>query len=203
MLSKKINVPEEFVLESITLKRTNEKFSEERFKTFHENINHLSKFMPFVKASYSIEDELKHIARCSKNWDAGQVYDFSIFENETGKYIGCISIIVNKSLRLEHSFGYWLAEKSQGKGYISQAVQALTDYLQDKQEAKRVIISCHAKNLKSAKVALRNDFLFEYKAFGLDRGDDAYFFVKLLDQEKRSELLSIQDSLKSVYNINI
>jgi len=203
MSDKKINMPEEFVLERITLKRTEKQFAEERLKVFHKNMDHLKEFMPFIKSSYSIDDELMHIARCSKNWDCRKIYDFSIFENETKKYIGSISIMVNNSSRIEYSFGYWLAKSAEGKGYISEAVQALTCYLQDKLKANRVVISCHFENLKSAKVAERNGFLFEYKSFALDRGDDAYFFVNLLNEEKRNELQSLQDNLKSVYNINI
>ncbi|MCX8596655.1 MULTISPECIES: GNAT family N-acetyltransferase [unclassified Gilliamella] len=57
--------------------------------------------------------------------------------------------------------GYWLDSKAQGKGFITQAVQALTHYYAEKKFIKRFVIKCSVANLKSNQVAQRCGFDYE------------------------------------------
>jgi RimJ/RimL family protein N-acetyltransferase len=54
--------------------------------------------------------------------------------------------------------GYWIRQSEQGKGYVSEAVNALTRFAFDTLEARRVEIRCDSHNLRSLKVMQRLGF---------------------------------------------
>jgi RimJ/RimL family protein N-acetyltransferase len=63
--------------------------------------------------------------------------------------------------------GYWVRTSEQGKGYITEAVAALTKYAFDHMGIKRLAIWCDDENSKSAAVAERLGYTLEVKARGL------------------------------------
>lgn len=203
MKNKKINIPELFKFENVTLMKTEKAFAEERFKVLHENLDHVFEFLKFADSSYSIEDEYNYIESCDEKWKSGKTFDFSVFENSTGNYIGSVSVMVKSNTRKVLEYGYWLTKSSTGKGYMSQIVNSLTDYLQTEYDPYRVIIRCNDSNLNSANVALKNDFLFEGRGYCGDLDGDYYTFVKLKDIKKSQELKSIQSDLKQIFNLKI
>jgi RimJ/RimL family protein N-acetyltransferase len=203
MKNKKINIPELFKLENVTLKRTEKSFAQERVKVLHENLEHVLEFLKFADSSYSIEDEYNYIESCAEKWNEGKTFDFSVFENSTGKYIGSVSVMVKSKIRGEFEYGYWLAKGTTGKGYMTQIIKALTQYLKTEYDPYRIIIRCNDSNLNSAGVALRNDFLFEGRGFCGDLDDDYYTFVKIKNTKKAEHLKSIQQQLKQLFELKI
>lgn len=201
MSDEKINMPELFKLEKVTLKRTNKNFAEQRIKTLHKNLEYLQEFLPFATADYNIDDELNYIKSCDEKWQSGKAYDYSIFENSTGEYIGSCSLFQKSSVRKVYEFGYWIVKNKQGNGYVTSIVKYLSNYVCENLNPNRLVIACNTVNKKSAGVAIRNGYLFEHKEFCADRGEDAYYFVKLIDAEKHKELKDIQAELKKIYKI--
>ena len=57
--------------------------------------------------------------------------------------------------------GYWLDEAWQGKGLLSQALQAFIARYADSGEVRRFVIKCRVANEASNRVALRNGFRLE------------------------------------------
>lgn len=201
MSKEKINIPELIKLEKVTLKRTSKDFAEERIALLHNNLEYLREFLPFATAEYNIKDEFKYLKLCDEKWENGKAYDFSIFENSTGEYIGSITLFAKSIVRKCYEFGYWIAENKQGNGYVIQIVNALEELAKKELQPNRLCIMCNSVNKKSAGVAIRSGFLFEHKEFCEDRGEDAYCFVKLIDKEKQTELESIQEELKILYKL--
>lgn len=199
MSKEKINIPELIKLEKVTLKRTCKDFAEERIALLHNNLEYLSEFLPFATADYNMEDELEYLKSCDKKWESGKAFDFSIFENTTGEYIGSTTLFARSIVRKVYEFGYWIAKDKQGNGYMTQIVNALEELAKKEIQPNRLVIMCNAVNKKSVEVAIRSGFLFEHKEFCVDRGEDAYCFVKLIDKEKQAELESIQEELKKLY----
>ena len=54
--------------------------------------------------------------------------------------------------------GYWVHSSYTGRGYVTEAVEALTDFAFNELNAERVEIRCDANNERSAAVALRNGY---------------------------------------------
>ncbi len=57
--------------------------------------------------------------------------------------------------------GYWLRTSYQGKGYMTEAVEALTQFAFDQLAAERVEIRCDVNNLASAAIPRRLGFQLE------------------------------------------
>ena len=57
--------------------------------------------------------------------------------------------------------GYWLNPHYTGRGYVTEAVKALTDFAFDTLQAKRVEIRCDANNEKSVAVAERAGYTLD------------------------------------------
>lgn len=201
MYDKKINIPEIIKLEKVTLKKTNKQFAEERIKVLLENLDHIAEFLPFAKPGYNINDEYNYIESCDEKWDKGTAYDYSVFENSTGQYIVSYCLFAKSVIRKCYEFGYWIAKDKEGNGYVTQAIEYLTNLAQKELDANRVIIHCRENNIKSANVAKRNGYLLESKEYNADFEHNAYCFVKVKDKEKEAELLSIQKELKKIYKL--
>ncbi|MBN2267561.1 MAG: GNAT family N-acetyltransferase [Candidatus Babeliaceae bacterium] len=63
--------------------------------------------------------------------------------------------------------GYWCRSTTQGNGYITEAVNALTRYAFDVIGIKRLLIICDSENSKSAAVAERLGYKLELEALGI------------------------------------
>jgi RimJ/RimL family protein N-acetyltransferase len=66
--------------------------------------------------------------------------------------------------------GYWVRTGYEGQGYVTEAVQALTEFAFNEFGAKRVEIMCDAKNTRSAAVAER----LGYELEGIHRCDERH-----------------------------
>lgn len=70
-----------------------------------------------------------------------------------------------------------------------------------------LLIRTDVKNINSARVALRNGYLFESVKYSdmydprVEEVKDSYEFVKLADKEKMKKLEFIQEKLKQVYDV--
>jgi len=56
------------------------------------------------------------------------------------------------------SIGYWLAASAEGHGYMTEAASALVEYALRELGARRLEITCDARNTRSAAVARRLGF---------------------------------------------
>ncbi|KGX87512.1 acetyltransferase [Pontibacillus litoralis JSM 072002] len=64
--------------------------------------------------------------------------------------------------------GYWVDSRYAGKGYVTEAFDAIEKFAFEQLHANRIEIRCDAKNIKSRAVAEQLDYLLE----GILRNDD-------------------------------
>lgn len=65
------------------------------------------------------------------------------------------------------NIGYWCSVNHQGKGYITEAVNAVVDFAFMQLKAQKLVILCDSENAKSIKVAERCDFALEVEVLGI------------------------------------
>jgi RimJ/RimL family protein N-acetyltransferase len=68
------------------------------------------------------------IKRAEEEFDSQKGYHFGIFERNTGKLTGYITL---RELEREHSqveFSFWIAKPEWGKGYATEACRAVVDF---------------------------------------------------------------------------
>jgi ribosomal-protein-serine acetyltransferase len=86
---------------------------------------------------------------------------FVMLNKETGEFIGMCSGHARNEAVPEYEIGYWQSTTLSGKGYMTEAVKAVANYLFTHLKAERVMIRCDKENLGSAGVARRAGFVYE------------------------------------------
>lgn len=107
----------------------------------------------------SEDDTRKNVQGNMMLHQRGYAKMFLIFEQ--GEVVGVISFNQIEPLNKAAYIGYWLDEDRQGKGIMSQALQALIHHYAQRQEIRRFVIKCRVENVESNRVALRNGFQLE------------------------------------------
>lgn len=105
------------------------------------------------------EDTRKNVQGNMMLHQRGYAKMFLIFAQEN--VVGVISFNQIEPLNKAAYIGYWLDEEHQGKGIMSQALQALIHHYAQRQEIRRFVIKCRVENVESNQVALRNGFQLE------------------------------------------
>ncbi|WP_415971840.1 GNAT family N-acetyltransferase [Rhodococcus sp. 077-4] len=104
--------------------------------------------------------QLARIAQAVEQWDAGEMFDYGIFDLEGGAFLGKIGMhrrIGPHGMEL----GYWLDGNAEGRGVISEAVAALMQEAFNLDGVDRVEIHCDAANLRSQAVPRRLGFVLD------------------------------------------
>jgi RimJ/RimL family protein N-acetyltransferase len=97
----------------------------------------------------SIEDTNAFLDQCMKHWNGDDDFAWVIESKEEAVLMGMIG------LRLEQTganLGYVLAARFWNKGFMSEAVGALTDWALQQESIFRVWAVCDTKNVASARV---------------------------------------------------
>ena len=103
-----------------------------------------------------------YVRRCSANWILKNDNDIGltlwIIEKATNTFIGNIQMWNIDWYTGKYEFGFWLRTSHTNKGYITEAVNALTRYCFLHKQAKRIVITCKPENIRSKLVPTRLNF---------------------------------------------
>ena len=97
---------------------------------------------------------------------------FLLFEQSEGQLIGGLVLNAIRWDVPRMAIGYWLRTGCTGKGYMTQAVSALTYYAFKQLKCIRLEIRCDEANIKSQAVALRAGFTLECRQENMFRDND-------------------------------
>lgn len=130
-----------------------------------ESFDILNKFMPWAKTEPTIKETEIFVRQAAANWilkNNDEPYlPLFIFEKETNRFIGgtgyhhyqwdvpCIET------------GYWLRTSCQGQGFMTEAINALTQYAFKQLNIRRIAITCDINNLRSKKIPERLNYTLE------------------------------------------
>jgi RimJ/RimL family protein N-acetyltransferase len=142
-----------------------------------ESLAHLRPWMPWAQDVPSIEASEEFARSASAKFISREELPYLAFLKNENKYLGGTGLHrINWDVpRFE--IGYWIRASEQGKGYVSEAVIALTDFCFERLKANRVEIRMDDKNERSWRVAERCGFALE----GLFRNDTRDHFGVLRD----------------------
>jgi ribosomal-protein-serine acetyltransferase len=95
------------------------------------------------------------------DWNARKSFFLGAFDKKNLEFIAQIYVgVVNWNLP-EFEVGYFVDVDHQGKGYITESVKAVLDFIFHDLKAQRVCLHTRDTNLASQKVALRCGFFLE------------------------------------------
>ena len=120
------------------------------------NRAHLRRWLPWVDAVQTIEDEQAFITRDLERRKTDGAFHCAIFERDV--LVGGIGLHSIDPPNRKAEIGYWLDAAHQGKGIITRASQELVTHLFDDMNLHRVSIYCGVENRRSRAVAERLGF---------------------------------------------
>lgn len=105
----------------------------------------------YLPYPYSIEDALSWIEHHLDNFLAEKSYEFAVTDKQTGQLSGAIALSNNP--RFDHGeLAYWIGEEYWGKGYATEAAQAMLQFAFQEKQYHKVFARYFASNPASGKV---------------------------------------------------
>lgn len=143
------------VNDKIYLKKVQLDDAKPLFAIISRQREYLGRWLPMIDKTHQLEDTEHFIQSLehSNEWVFGIHYNCQL--------VGLISYTKIDYSNLKLDIGYWLSNTFQGKGIITQSLQALLDYAFNELYINRVQIKCATENIASKKIPQRLHFTFE------------------------------------------
>ena len=133
------------------------------YKMSQRNHAHLERYEPEnpAMAIKTEEDAKKMIANFVDDWQKGAHHFMGVFLKESEQFVAQIYIgLANRSVN-EYGIGYFSDVEYEGKGYVTEAVNAVVKTLFEQLNAHRLRIETDDTNIRSIGVAERCGFVRE------------------------------------------
>lgn len=160
----------------------------EVFEAVEETRESLSRWMPWEKDTKTPDDSEEHLRRTHARYILREDFGMHAREREGGRLVVCTGFHRPDWDIGQFEIGYWVRKSAQGKGYATEATNALIRYGFNAVGAKRVVIGHAGGNDASRRVIEKLGFELESrrkKASVLPDGSvvDAFFYARLNDKD--------------------
>lgn len=133
--------------------------AEALFRAVDENRAHLRQWLPWVDATRSPDDSRAFIRRTQQQFGANEgLQTLLVVRGEIAGMIGHNGVRWD---RRAAALGYWMAEKHQGRGYMTLACRAYVKHAFGEMGLNRVEIRAATGNLRSRAIPERLGFQLE------------------------------------------
>jgi ribosomal-protein-serine acetyltransferase len=130
-----------------------------------ESFELLHEYMLWAKEKPSLQESEAIVKKEARNWILKRKSDpeFMLFilDKKTNDFIGATGFhSIDWDVPCAET-GYWIRKKYLGQGYITEAINALTQYAFNVMKVKRLAITCDVENERSKKIPERLGYRFE------------------------------------------
>ena len=133
--------------------------SETIFNTIDNDRNHLKEWLPWVDKTISVKDTEANIIKRIEEFEKKEAASFYVlYENQFIASVGFISL---DNINKHGEIGYWILSNFQGKGLMTECVQACIKYGFEELNLNKIVIKCSSENIKSAAIPKRLGFTLE------------------------------------------
>jgi len=129
-----------------------------------ESLPELRRFLaslPWVAAEQTIESAESFCRNGEANFIARRDLPFFVFEKVSGSLVASAGLHRTVWQTPKTEVGYWCRTTASGKGYVTEAVNALAEYAFQHIKAVRVELITDEENVSSRRVAERSGFVLE------------------------------------------
>ncbi|WP_119068538.1 GNAT family N-acetyltransferase [Aggregatilinea lenta] len=153
-------------------------------EALRESLAELQPWMPWATPVPTPEDTELHDREAAAEWLRRETLQLLLFRKSDGLFVGSSGLHNIDWAVPRFEIGYWIRTSLSGQGYVTEAVNAITDFAFDVLGAQRLEIRCDARNERSAAVARRAGYALEvtmrHQMRGVDGSlRDTLVFVKL------------------------
>lgn len=174
-----LKVNEEIVLRQLQLSD-----AVEIFHAIDSQRTYLGKWLPFVAFTKEVSDTEKFVVSIVNAPKEKQEYVFTIRKHD--QLVGLISFNTTDKTNKKTQIGYWLSEKFQGQGIMTQAVQKMCNFAFEELNLNRVQLNIAVENIPSKNIPKRLGFTLE----GVERDGELLTGNVYTDLEVYSKLKS-------------
>ena len=153
--------PEEFSTERLLIRIPRPGDGKAVYEAIAASINELKPWLAFARKEQSEEEVEVNVRNAHIAFLKRENLRLHIFHKETGEFIATSGLHRMDWSIPKFEIGYWIDSRHSGKGYMTEAVQGITDFAFQELNAKRVEIKCDEKNVKSRAVPERLGFNLE------------------------------------------
>ena len=156
-----LDFPDSFDTERLTIRAPRVEDAQEVAAAVNESLPELRPWMPWAVEPPTVEFEIGRLRHSMAKWLTREDLLLHVMLKGTSTFVmgSGLHRIDWQSGKFE--IGYWVRTKFRGKGFVTEAVNGLTDFAFKQLLANRVEIRCDADNIRSAAVARRCGFLLE------------------------------------------
>ncbi|QJC51972.1 GNAT family N-acetyltransferase [Paenibacillus albicereus] len=132
-----------------------------------ESLERLRLWMPWAQQAPTLEQSELDARRAGIAYRQREDMRLLLLDRESGRLIGSSGLHRIDWGARRFEIGYWVRTSEEGKGFVTEAVHAITGFAADRLDAHRIEIRCDSRNERSASVARRCGYTLE----GVLRGD--------------------------------
>jgi RimJ/RimL family protein N-acetyltransferase len=136
-------------------------------EAIRESLEQLRPWMPWARSIPTIEESEISIRRSRLQFLDRTDLRLLLILKETGQLVGSSGLHRMDWQSRKFEIGYWVRTAFGKQGYITEAVEAITNFAVHELQANRIEIRCDSRNVRSARVAERQGFTLE----GIIRND--------------------------------
>jgi ribosomal-protein-serine acetyltransferase len=133
--------------------------ADELYRLVEANRSYLARWMPWAAAESSVDQRLEFIRSARQQLVDDNGFQAAIVDGNA--IAGVIGFHRVDWANRATSIGYWIAEASQGRGIVTEAVRALVTHAFTVWDLNRVEIRAATGNERSAAIPLRLGFVHE------------------------------------------
>ncbi|MHB8625266.1 MAG: GNAT family N-acetyltransferase [Aggregatilineales bacterium] len=153
------------------------------YEAVHESISELGIWLPWVTIDYTPDQAEAFVRRACAYFILRQEFWMLVFLKSAGTFLGACGLHHIDWNVPSFEIGYWLRTTYSGHGYMTEAVNGLTQFAREYLRANRITIGCDIQNTRSKAVAERAGYTLEsYQRNERRKVDgklrDSYVFVK-------------------------
>ncbi len=156
-----IIIPEQFESERLIIRAPRIRDAEEVNAAIHESIEELRPWMPWAAALPRIEETKVNQRKARRRYLARKDFRLNVFLKGTDTFIMGTGLHRIDWRVPKVEIGYWIRTPYSGQGYVTEAVNAITEFAVKYFGARRVELRMDERNERSWRVAERCGFQLE------------------------------------------
>jgi RimJ/RimL family protein N-acetyltransferase len=156
-----LDLPEELIGARVLVRPYRPRDGAAVWEAVEESREHIMPWLPWGDSHKSPADSEAFARRSHGHWLLRDDLPLSIWDRSGGRYLGGSGMHRADWKIPSFEIGYWLRKSAAGQGYMTEAVELITEMAFTALKAKRVFIRCATDNAKSAAVPPRLGYTLE------------------------------------------
>ncbi|NDI35046.1 GNAT family N-acetyltransferase [Chengkuizengella sediminis] len=156
-----LDFPTEFPTERLLIRMPKPGDGGVVYHSINASIDELKPWMPFAQKEQTLEEVETNIRESYIKFLKREDLRLLVFLKETGQFVASSGLHrINWSIP-SFEIGYWVDTRYSGKGYMTEAVQRITEFASQELKARRIEICCDSRNLKSRAIPEKLGYILE------------------------------------------